>query len=136
MNLNGVGVLIVEDDLDSCQLMAFILERLCGATVWTAASAPEALALLGQITPDVLLSDISMPGMDGYALLATVRTGQPERNQAIPAVAVTAFRHEHDRHRALRAGFQEHLAKPIDPDSLCRTLATVVGRPTADDVSR
>ena len=128
MNLDGVSVLIVEDDLDSCQLMAFILERLCGARVWTAASAPEALALLAEITPDVLLSDISMPGMDGYDLLATVRTAKPERNRSIPAVAVTAFRHEHDRRRALRAGFREHLTKPIDPDCLCRTLATVVGR--------
>lgn len=128
MNLTGLGVLIVEDDVDSCQLMAFILERLCGARVWTAASAPEALTLLHRIRPDVLLSDISMPGMDGYDLLATVRNGKPEWNQSIPAVAVTAFRHEHDRSRALRAGFQEHLTKPIDPDSLCRTLATVVGR--------
>jgi CheY-like chemotaxis protein len=128
VNLQGVGVLIVEDDVDSCQLMAFILERLCGATVWTAGSAPEALTLLNRIKPDVLLSDISMPGMDGYDLLATVRNGEPGRNQSLRAVAVTAFRHEHDRSRALRAGFQEHLTKPIDPDSLCRTLATVVGR--------
>lgn len=129
MNLNGVGVLIVEDDLDSCQLMAFILERLCGATVWTATSAFEAFTLLDEIKPDVLLSDISMPGMDGYDLLETVRTGKAGRNPSIAAVAVTAFRNEHGRHRALRAGFQEHLTKPIDPDSLCRTLATVVGRP-------
>lgn len=129
MNLEGVSVLVVEDDVDSRQLMAFILERVCGATVWTAGSAPEALTLLTRVEPDVLLSDISMPGMDGYDLLATVRNGERGPNQAIPAVAVTAFRHEHDRSRALRAGFQEHLTKPIDPDSLCRTLATVVGRP-------
>jgi CheY-like chemotaxis protein len=129
MKLDGVRVLIVEDDLDSCQLMSFILERLCGARVWTAASGPEALTLLDTIEPDVLLSDISMPGMSGYEFLATVRAGKTRHDRGIPAVAVTAFGHEHDRRRALRAGFQEHLSKPVDPDGLCRTLATVVGRP-------
>lgn len=129
MNLRGVRVLVVEDDVDSRQLMAYILERLCGATVWTAGSGPEALTLLDRLEPDVLLSDISMPGMDGYDLLATVRNGERACHQTMRAVAVTAFWHEHDRSRALRAGFQEHLTKPTDPDGLCRTLATVVGRP-------
>ena len=129
MNLDGVRVLIVEDDLDTCQLMAFILERLCGARVWTAASGPEALTLLDTIEPDVLLSDISMPGMSGYEFLAAIRAGKTRHDRAIPAVAVTAYGHEHDRGRALRAGFQEHLSKPVDPDGLCRTLATVVRRP-------
>jgi CheY-like chemotaxis protein len=99
------------------------MER-CGARVRAAASAAEALAALGEFRPDILVSDIGMPHEDGYALLRRVRALSPEEGGRIPAVALTAYAQEDDRMRALMAGYQVHVSKPINPTEF---VAVVVG---------
>ena len=126
MNLKGVRVLLVEDEPDSREVLAFILEY-CGAEVATAASVPEAMEIFDRAQPSVLVSDISRPGEDGYGLIRRVRNRTPAAGGTGPAVAVTAFRYEHNRDRCLSAGFQEYLSKPVDPDVLCNTVSNVAG---------
>ncbi len=126
--LIGVHVLVVEDDEDSRQLMETILGY-CGALVTAVGSARAALEVLRHVTPDVLLSDISMPDEDGYWLIREVRRLPPDRGGAIPAAALTAHTREHGPERTLAAGFQAHLTKPIDPWELCRALGGLVRRP-------
>jgi PAS domain S-box-containing protein len=118
--LRGVRVLVVEDDADTRELVENLLAD-AGASVTAVGSAGEALSLLasGQ-KPDVLVSDLSMPGMDGYGLIRAIR----ERTASLPAVALTAFARPEDRARALSAGYQSHLVKPVEPNEL---LATVAG---------
>ncbi|HEY7116010.1 MAG TPA: ATP-binding protein [Tepidisphaeraceae bacterium] len=111
-SLNGICVLLVDDDADARRVVGKVLER-HGARVATAGSAAEALDALDQQTPDVLLSDIGMPGTDGYDLIAQVRSRDPNRGGGVPAAALTAFAREEDRVRALAAGFQLHVAKPV-----------------------
>jgi CheY-like chemotaxis protein len=123
--LVGVHVLVVDDDDDSRELTRTILGY-CGALVTVVASAMEAMHVLERITPDVLLTDISMPGHDGYWLISAVRKLPPEEGGRIPAVAVTAHGRLHGPDRTLAAGFQAHVQKPIDPWELCRTLANVL----------
>jgi signal transduction histidine kinase/CheY-like chemotaxis protein len=118
--LRGVRVLAVENDADSLDLLRSILE-LHGATVTAARSAEEALDKLRDRLPDVLLSDIEMPGVDGLELIRTVR-GFGHR---LPAVAVTAHGRVEDRVRILSAGFNSHLAKPVDPSELIAVVASV-----------
>lgn len=118
--LHGVRVLAVDDDADSLDLLRSILE-LHGATVTTARSAEEALDTLRDRLPDVLLSDIEMPGVDGLELIRTVR-GFGHR---LPAVAVTAHGRVEDRVRILSAGFNSHLAKPVDPSELIAVVVSV-----------
>ena len=122
MDLHGLRVLVVEDDADCLELFALILEH-CGAKVAAASSVPEAMALLERAEPAVVVSDISMPGEDGYGLLRRLR----ECGCAAPTVAVTAFGKEHSRQRCLAAGFRDHLTKPVDPDRLCETVAVLAG---------
>ena len=124
MDLKGVRVLLVEDEPDSREVLAFILEY-CGAEVATAGSVREAMEIFDRAQPSVLVSDISMPGEDGYGLIQRVRGRAPDAGGTIPAIAVTAFRHEHNRDRCLSAGFQEYLSKPVDPDVLCETINAV-----------
>ena len=124
MNLKGVRVLLVEDEADSREVLAFILEY-CGAEVATAASVREAMEIFDRSQPSVVVSDISMPEEDGYGLIKRVRDRAPDAGGTVPAVAVTAFRYEHNRDRCLSAGFQEYLSKPVDPDVLCKTVRTV-----------
>ena len=126
MNLKGVRVLLVEDEPDSREVLAFILEY-CGAEVATAASVREAMEIFDRAQPSVVVSDISMPDEDGYGLIKRVRDRAPDAGGTVPAVAVTAFRYEHNRDRCLSAGFQAYLSKPVDPDVLCRTVGTVTG---------
>ncbi len=120
--LNGLQVLIVDDEADARDLLVTILEQ-SGAQVTAAASAGEALDLLSHSKADVLVSDIAMPGVDGYALIRQVRALEAERGEYIPAVALTAYARESDRISALEAGFQVHLAKPFDPDELINIVA-------------
>ena len=94
-----------------------------------AASAGEALEALRRRRPDVLVCDIGMPGEDGYALLARVRDLTAEEGGLVPAVALTAYARADDRRRALAAGYQAHLAKPVDPDELISLVARMAGRP-------
>jgi signal transduction histidine kinase/ActR/RegA family two-component response regulator len=121
--LNGVRVLLVDDEPDTREVMASALETR-GAIVTSAGSARDALATLGHGEFDVLLADIAMPDEDGYELIQTVRS-LPMRAAAIPAAAVTACASESDRDRALAAGFQIHLAKPVPPEALARTVAAL-----------
>ena len=117
LHLSGIKVLVVDDEADSRDMIAFTLS-LYQAEVTTVASAWEALQVLAASTPDVLLSDIGMPDMDGYELLRQVRTWPKEQGGQIPAIALTAYAGEFDQQQALAAGFQLHIPKPVDPNTL------------------
>lgn len=123
--LAGLSVLAVDDDQDSREMLQLILEQ-SGARVETAGSAAEALEKLGERKTDVLVSDIGMPFEDGYSLVERVRKLPAERGGAIPAVALTGFARDEDNRRALLAGFNKHVAKPIDPDNLVREIAELM----------
>jgi PAS domain S-box-containing protein len=123
--LNGIRVLVVDDDTDSRDIIAFVLEQ-DGAFVIAVSSAFEALESLAEIKPDVLISDIGMPEMDGYMLIHQVRDLTPEEGGKIPAIALTAFARNNDQQEALKAGFQMHLSKPIDPQKLIAAITKVV----------
>jgi len=121
----GLRVLVVEDEPDTRNLLVMLLE-LCQAQVVGAASAAEARELLARAAPDVIISDIGMPGGDGYALIRDVRAMPHDRGGRLPAIALTAYARAEDRARALRAGFDEHLPKPIEPRELVRVIALLV----------
>ena len=121
--LDGVRVLVVDDDPDANESLRVLLTS-CGAEVRVAVSAAQALELLGRWAPDVLVSDIEMPGDDGYALMRRVRLS-PRR--ALPAIALTAHARAEDRARAFEAGFQRHLAKPCNPTELVEAVALLAG---------
>jgi PAS domain S-box-containing protein len=128
--LAGVRVLVVDDDADARDLVAAILNQ-SDADIRTAGSTREALAILSRSSewqPDVLVSDIEMPGADGYALIRQVRAADAERGGRLPAVALTAYARVEDRMRALAAGFQTHMAKPVEPADLLTVLAGLTGR--------
>ena len=120
--LAGVRVLAVDDDGDARELMRLVLSER-GADVRTAASAPEALDAIRTMRPDVLLSDIGMPGMDGYQLLRAVRELPVGRD--LRAAAITAFARESDRDEAIHAGFEAHLVKPISPEALVSVVSSL-----------
>lgn len=115
--LSELSVLVVEDEADSRELIELLLASE-GATVRSAGTALEALALFDELAPDVLLSDIGMPGRDGYWLAGEVRA----RRSDVPAVALTAFSTQDDVDRAMAAGFDHHIGKPVDPEQLVRAL--------------
>jgi PAS domain S-box-containing protein len=124
--LAGVRVLAVEDDESTLDALTELLS-LQGADVAPAASVNQALETLPGFDPDVLVSDIGMPGRDGYDLIREIRSRGRDA-EALPAVAVTAYASPEDRQRALAAGFQVHLAKPVDPRELTRVIASLAGR--------
>ena len=128
VRLSGVRVLVVEDEADTRDLLSAALGR-SGAQVEPAASAEEAFDALRRRPPDVLVCDIGMPGEDGYALLSRVRAMAAEDGGLVPAVALTAYAGADDRRRALAAGYQVHLGKPVDPDELISVVARMAGRP-------
>jgi signal transduction histidine kinase len=119
--LTGLRALVVDDDPDARELIAEVLGA-SGAEVETAASAAEAIVILGDKKVDVLLADIGMPGTDGYGLMQEVRRHESGTVRTVPAIAVTAYAREQDRLSALAAGFQAHLPKPIDVDALRNTV--------------
>jgi CheY-like chemotaxis protein/anti-sigma regulatory factor (Ser/Thr protein kinase) len=123
--LQGVTALVVDDEADARDLVATVL-RSKGAVVTTAAGAEEGLRLILRNPPMVLLSDIAMPEVDGYAFLAQVRTATGAAGATLPAIAITAYAREEDRRRAATAGFQAHVAKPVDPDPLIAAVANLV----------
>ncbi len=127
LNLQGIKVLVVDDDTDTRELMVFLLEQ-AEASVISANSAGEAFAALMQSKPDILLSDIGMPDMDGYMLMRQVRALSPEQGGQIPAIALTAYAGDFNQQRALQAGFQRHIAKPLEPNKLIKTIATLIGK--------
>ena len=124
--LTGVRVLVVDDDPDTCELIATVLGE-CGALVKTAASAQLALESMERIAPDVLVSDIGMPGENGYQLIRKVRQLEAQRGGYIPAIALTAYAREEDRRLAMQAGFQLHFPKPVEPAKLAAVLADLAG---------
>lgn len=126
VEIEGVRVLVVDDEPDARGLIKRVLEE-CKAAVVTAASAKEALERIRQGPPDVLVSDIGMPGEDGYALIAQVRELPAEQGADIPAIALTAYARAEDRMKAMLAGFQHHLVKPVEPAELV-TLVAVLAR--------
>jgi CheY-like chemotaxis protein len=121
-----VTVLVVDDEPDARELVRRILER-CPARPVTAASAAEALEAARAGGVDVLLSDIGMPGEDGYALIRAVRA-LPGDAGRVPAAALTAFARSEDRRRALLAGYQIHLAKPVEAGELIAVVASLANR--------
>jgi PAS domain S-box-containing protein len=123
--LVGIRALIVDDDADARELLTFLLE-VNGAIVTTADSAVQALHLIEQSRPDILLSDIGMPDMDGYTLLRTIR--QSEQNRSIPAIALTAYAGDLDRQQAIQVGFHHHVTKPIDPDTVTAIVLKLAGK--------
>jgi signal transduction histidine kinase/ActR/RegA family two-component response regulator len=125
--LAGVKVVIVDDRPDARDLIARVLEQ-AAAVVLSAATAEEAIGLVELERPDVLVSDIGMPDVDGYELLRRVRALGPDRGGRVPAIALTAFARTEDRTRALRAGFIVHVAKPVEASELVAAVASVAGR--------
>ncbi|WP_437936037.1 PAS domain-containing protein [Sorangium sp. So ce341] len=126
--LCGLHVLLVDDEPDAREMIAFLLEG-AGAQVTTAGSMGEAMGVLERLRPDVLVSDIGMPGESGYTLIRQVRAAGRDEIRGIPAVALTAYARIEDQRRALSAGFQKHVAKPIDPAGLVKVVVELAGRP-------
>jgi CheY-like chemotaxis protein len=124
--LDGLRILVVDDEPDARRLVAKALEAV-GATVTLAESGAEALALLPKVNPHVLVSDLGMPVMDGYDLIWAIRSAGHTAKE-LPAVALTAFAHKEHQRRALLAGFQVHVSKPVDPHDLLVVVASVAGR--------
>ncbi|HVL68637.1 MAG TPA: response regulator [Vicinamibacterales bacterium] len=125
-SLAGLRVLVVDNDPDARGLLRAVLES-CGAMVDDAASAADALARLEMVLPDVLLSDIAMPGEDGYSLIRRIR-GMQGPARLIPAAAFTAHATAADRTRALLSGYQAHIPKPVEPAELAAVVAALAGR--------
>jgi CheY-like chemotaxis protein len=126
VTLRGVSVLIVDDNDEARELLGITLEDY-GAKVIAVSSSAEALEIIEGSTepPQILVSDVAMPGSDGYDLIRKVRA-MTGRIQSMPAIAVTAYANPDDRIRALVAGFQRHLPKPVDPAVLAATVASLV----------
>jgi signal transduction histidine kinase/CheY-like chemotaxis protein len=129
-NLEGVRILAVDDDPDAREIIERAFER-CKATVMTAGSASEAMDLLAKNDFNALLIDIAMPGEDGYALIRKVRALPSPQKASVPAAALTAYAREDQRRAALEAGFQLHIAKPIDPSQLVWSIAKLVSNRTS-----
>ncbi|MDZ7964151.1 MAG: ATP-binding protein [Nostoc sp. DedSLP03] len=125
--LAGSQILVVDDDDDTRDFHTFVLEQ-AGAMVTAVTSAKEALQILAESEPDMLLSDIGMPEMDGYMLMRQVKALQANQAKQIPAIALTAYAGEINQQQALESGFQKHLSKPIEPEELIKEIATLIGR--------
>jgi PAS domain S-box-containing protein len=122
VDLTGIKVLLVDDEPDARELLTEVLEQ-CGAVVITAQSADEAVRLIPRARPAVLLSDIGLPGEDGYKLISRVRALGPADGGNVPAAAITAYARSDDARRALAAGYQRHAPKPIQPTTLAALVA-------------
>ena len=127
LSLDGLLVLVVDDEEDTRQLLVQSL-TFYGATVISASSAEEALEEISEKNPDVLVSDIGMPGEDGYSLIRKVRNLPDEQHSKIQAIALTAFTRAQDRVRALSSGYQNHVSKPVEPDELATVIASLTGK--------
>ncbi|MBD0337269.1 MAG: response regulator, partial [Cyanobacteria bacterium Co-bin13] len=126
--LAGLRILLVDDDSDTREVTAFVL-RQAGASLTQSASAVEALQAFSQAPFDLLISDVGMPDQDGYQLIQQIRALLPAAGGEICAIAFTAYAGESDRQQALAAGFQQHLAKPIEPDRLIEAIVSLTRRP-------
>jgi CheY-like chemotaxis protein len=124
--LDGVHVFAIDDEPDAREVLTRVLESQ-GAVVVAFSSAQDALDALRATRPSVIISDVGMPGTDGYQMMRELRSGEL-RDSRIPALALTAFARSEDRKRSLQAGFQAHLAKPFDVGELVLLVADLVGR--------
>ncbi|MEH2211387.1 PAS domain-containing protein [Nostoc sp.] len=124
LELTGIRVLTVDDDPDARELLTVLLTEY-GATVLTVTSAAEVLANLESFQPDVLVSDIGMPEVDGYSLIQQIRTLTPEKGGEIPAIALTAYARVDDYERAIISGYQRHVSKPLDPEELVQSVVAL-----------
>lgn len=120
--LHGLQVLVVDSDPDSRYLLTMLFE-MYGVETITATSALEALEILKQVKPDLLISELGLPKEDGYSLMCKVKALESERQVQIPAIALTVYARESDRAHALSVGFEKHLPKPFDIDELIATVA-------------
>ncbi|MBD1918574.1 PAS domain S-box protein [Phormidium sp. FACHB-322] len=125
LSLPGTQILVVDDDVDTRTFITFLLEQ-AGACVVAAASAQEGLAALRQAQPQVLVSDIGMPDMDGYMLMQQIRALPADQGGQVPAIALTAYVRETDQEQSLTAGFQRHISKPVEPATLLRAIAELL----------
>lgn len=130
-DLNGIHVLAVDDECDALNLLAVVLES-AGARVTTVSSASEALGQLSAAAPDVVVADIGMPAVDGFQLIKQIRASEDPAVRGVPAAALTAYARSEDRTRALRSGFDMHLAKPIDPAELVASVSMLARRARQD----
>jgi CheY-like chemotaxis protein/anti-sigma regulatory factor (Ser/Thr protein kinase) len=126
-SLEGIRVLVVDDERDAREMLKRVLER-CKAEVVLAGNGMEALELLRRGRPDVIVSDIGMPDLDGYEMIRLVRSLPGDLGGKTPAIALTAFARSEDRRRAMLAGFQVHIAKPVEAPELIATVANLSGR--------
>ena len=126
-SLQGLKVLVVDDEADTRELICEVLKE-CGSEVIMCRSVAEALVALEQYKPDILISDLGMPDEDGYSLISKIRALPAERGGQIPAAALTAYARAEDRMRVLRSGFQFHLPKPVDSAELVTVVASLAGR--------
>jgi signal transduction histidine kinase/CheY-like chemotaxis protein len=126
-SLEGMRALFVDDEADARELITQMLAQV-GAEVRTAASATEALAACDEWRPDVIISDIGMPGEDGYVLMKKLRARESERGGHIPAIALTAYGRREDRQRALSVGYESHIPKPVEPTELLAVVASLTNR--------
>jgi len=133
VELEGVRVLVVDDERDSLEFVRRLLKE-CKASVLTASSAAEGLRLIRAEHPDVIVSDIGMPEKDGLEMMRELR-GQSANNSKIPAIALTAFARSEDRTRAMLAGYQIHLSKPVRPQELVAAVANLAGRTGGEAVT-
>jgi CheY-like chemotaxis protein len=127
--LSGIAIVVVDDEQDARELVGEAFSS-AGATVHLAASAEEALSLIARVRPAALVSDIGMPHEDGYALMRRLRELSADQGGQIPALALTAYARTEDAERAFEAGYQRHVAKPVDPLTLVDLVAGLVGRST------
>jgi len=123
--LAGLRLLVVDDETDAREVMRFVLER-GGARVRTADSAAHALDAIREDRPDLLISDIGMPTEDGYVMVRRLRAMEEGLGRRLPAIALTAYASEEDSRRAIGAGFDAHLSKPVDPSRLIEVAAGLV----------
>jgi CheY-like chemotaxis protein len=124
-NLQGIKILVVDDILDTREFLVFVLE-LEGARVQAVESAEMAISVMNDWQPDVLVSDIGMPELDGYSLIRTLRSRSPQEGGTLPAIAVTAYAGERDREAILAAGFDAHIPKPVEPLDLAQAIARLL----------
>jgi PAS domain S-box-containing protein len=125
LDLADIDVLVIDDEADSREFLVFLLKSV-GARVTTATSASEGLLSIIQSPPDIVLSDVGMPDMDGHMLMRQVRALPPEQGGQVKAIALTGFAGEVNQQQAIAAGFQKHLSKPIEPDELVRAIVSVL----------
>ena len=124
-------MLAIDDEEDALTLLRVVLEA-AGADVTTFSSPLAALERIAEVRPDVLVVDLGMPEMDGFELIARIRQSTDTPVRRMPAAALTAFARSEDRTKALRSGFEMHLAKPVDPGELVASVATLARRAKAD----